>query len=253
MTRQWQFPARGDPPLLALPQPAAPGAGFESVAPERARRRDALAGFSDAPLLQPYPAPTAGNPVGWEAAAPCRSPKAPTQAGAQEWTLFQPPAPTAGSPLGWEAWGPRKSPKAPTQAGASDAPLAQPPAATAANPLGWAGVFPLGRRPQAPPGFGLGPLDLPPAPPTLAPLGWEGVGPPRARKARTDLGDHAFTLRALPQPVPPEGWGVVATDAGARGRAAASWLGPWAQPQPAAPKATGAWFQRFVVWAHRDR
>lgn len=201
------------PGLLALelrapPQPASPGSGHEALSPDRAPRARPAAypGWAECTLFQP-PAPTAGNPLGWEAVAPERGAKHPLVIGWVEYTQFQPPAATAQNPLGWEGVGPWRSPKAPTQPGLATLDLRalpQPPFPGA----GHEAVAP-GRAPRprpAPPPFLDAPLFAAPGAAVAAnPLGWEGVGPPFFAKRPTQPGALALDLRALPQPAYPGG------------------------------------------------
>lgn len=246
MPRLWQFPATA-PTFTALPQPAAPGAGFEGVSPSVLPRAKAArsgnyvyvpnalpqppapgAGFegvSPAILLKGQPAqsgnafyplvaqrPTSdANPLGWEPISPPKLRRALMPVGHEVLPEKRPPV--ANTQDGWEAFFPPKMIRGRMASTSEDHALNKPPAATANDPLGWEAFFPWKMRSKPVDrgqGGTEGPL-MPPAAATVAnPLGWSIMAPVMLPHRPADGGCHAFTLVSLPQPEATRGWEALA-------------------------------------------
>lgn len=160
----------------ALPQPTAPGMGFESVAPDRARLRAPTPAWIDPPLTPPAPPPVL-NPWSYQAESPDRAlRRSPAQA-FQDSPLSPPPLPPVLSPWAYMAEAPDRARLKPAPAVFQDSPLSP----VVYPNLGWVAVYPevKGRRP-------------------------------------TDAGGYADTFRALPQPLAPNGWDVIAPERSSR-------------------------------------
>ena len=270
MPRLWQYQAR-DLPLSALPQPAAAGAGFEAVAPDRPvkrrtdpgsldtpvapagaativvldppgvapSRRASAPSFTDLPLLAlPQPTPPNG---GFDSVAPAKSVTGRTaQPGGYADTYTALPQPTP--PNGWEAFAPEKGPRGRGAGGSWRDAENLPPAATANFPQGWqAEADAKARRAPRPDGNIVEAFAPPPVSP-LAPWAWQPKGPDRAVSGRAaPPGAVQEIFRALDQPTPPNGWPANFDDRGTRGRAAPDWIDfparfiPPPPPTPSAP------------------
>lgn len=204
MPKLWQFPAHVQT-FQALPQPIAPGAGFESCAPVLLPKKKA-AQTGQAEAYQLNPAATVAVPLGFPTVAPDRVRTTKWVPGADFWPPLRKLPTVNDFPMGFEPLFPPKLLKAKMPGTFEDHALNKPPAATAHDPLGWEPTFPW-KLPRRPVDRGTAANERQPPPTTAAnPIGWRVDFPDRLRKRPTDAAGYVQALLALAQPVAPNGW-----------------------------------------------